>query len=338
MVLKFSQIKFSSPALMAPMAGYTDKAFRRILKKTGASLLFGEFVSADGLVRENEKSLELLEFEKNERPFGIQLFGSEPEIMANAAQIVENYSPDLIDLNFGCPVPKVVKKGAGAALLKDLPRLEKIAAAVAGAVSLPVTAKIRSGWDRNTIVVTEAARRLEAAGIQAVTVHPRTRSMGYSGAADWNLIKEVKQNLTIPIIGNGDIWQAEDAIRMMKETGCDFVMVARGALRNPWIFRQIQELLSGREPFSPTNFEFLQLIREHLYLAIQYRGEKRALKEIRKFLAFYLKGKPGASRIRSSVHLLETGEEIDNLLVQYYSIDQDKGETFPVLADRSSTV
>lgn len=336
MITRFSQIEFSSPALMAPMAGYTDRAFRRILKKAGASLLFGEFVSADGLVRENEKSLELLEFDKIERPFGIQLFGSEPEIMANAAQIVEHYSPDLIDLNFGCPVPKVVKRGAGAALLRDLPRLEKIARAVVSAVSLPVTAKIRSGWDKNSIVVTEVAKRLEDAGIQAVTVHPRTRSMGYSGIADWNLIKEVKQNLTIPVIGNGDIWQAEDAIRMMEETACDLVMVARGALRNPWIFRQIQELSSGREPFSPTNMEFLQLIREHLRLAIQYRGEKRALKEIRKFLAFYLKGKPGAGKIRSSIHLLETGEEIDNLLVQYFSIDREKGEAFPVPADAGS--
>jgi len=182
---------------MAPMAGYTDRAFRKIVKKMGAALVFAEFLSADGLVRESSKTLELLQFDKNERPVGIQIFGNDPMVMAGAAQIVETFQPDVIDLNFGCPVPKVIKKGAGAALLKNLNKLEIISKAVVNAVSIPVTAKIRSGWDKNSIVVEEAAQRIENAGIQAITVHPRTRSMGYSGKADWELIAKVKNKLTI---------------------------------------------------------------------------------------------------------------------------------------------
>lgn len=316
--MKFSDIKFSSPAFMAPMSGYTDRAFRRILKKMGAALLFGEFLSADGLVRKNIKTLELLQFDSSEKPFGIQIFGSDPDVMANAAQIVEEFQPDVIDINFGCPVPKVVKKNAGAALLLDLPRLEKIAKRIVNAVNCPVTAKIRSGWDLKQIVAIETAQRLESAGIHAITVHPRTRSMGYSGKADWNIIKNVKATVSVPVIGNGDIWIAQDAFRMMDETNCDFVMVARGALRNPWIFKQIEAIAKGiKNGFTPTLPEWSELILEHLHFAVYYNGEMRAIKEMRKFIAFYLKGRPGASRIRSTIHKLERIEEVKSVLMDF---------------------
>ena len=303
---------------MAPMAGYTDRAFRKILKKMGPALLFGEFLSADGLVRKNDKTLELLQFHPSERPFGIQIFGDNPDIMANAAQIVEESQPDIIDINLGCPVPKVVKKGAGAALLLNLPKLEQVAKRVVNAVACPVTAKIRSGWDLNRIVAIETAQRLENAGVQAITVHPRTRSMGYSGKADWDIIKKVKEKIAVPVIGNGDIWEAQDAFNMMQETNCDFVMVARGALRNPWIFKQINALHQKNEKVSdPTPREWLEVILKHLHLAVGNNGEKRAIKEMRKFFAFYLKGKPGASRIRSTIHRLETLDEIEDLLLSF---------------------
>ena len=309
---------------MAPMAGYTDRAFRKIVKKMGAALVFAEFLSADGLVRENSKTLELLQFDKNERPVGIQIFGNDPMVMAGAAQIVETFQPDVIDLNFGCPVPKVIKKGAGAALLKNLNKLEIISKAVVNAVSIPVTAKIRSGWDKNSIVVEEAAQRIENAGIQAITVHPRTRSMGYSGKADWELIAKVKNKLTIPVIGNGDIWCSEDSFRMMEETHCDFVMVARGALGNPWIFKEIQSFQFGKKSnVNDFKMEWLDIVFEHLDLAKRFNGEKRAVKEMRKFLAFYLKGKPGASHIRHLIHTLSSIDDIKETFINYYNDNEE---------------
>ena len=287
----------------------------------GAGLVFGEFVSADGLVRQNKKSLELIRFEKNERPFGIQLFGNDPSIMANAAQIVEFYQPDLIDLNFGCPVPKVVKKGAGAALLRNIEKLSQIARHVVRAVSIPVTAKIRSGWDKNHIVAEEVAKSLENEGIAAITIHPRTKTMGYSGNADWDIIKRVKNAVSIPVIGNGDIWEANDVFRMIEYTGCDYAMIARGAIRKPWIFKQVNLIHKKLDPdYTPSNNELLQMIMEHLNLALKYdANESRAIKEMRKFFPYYLKGKPGVSEIRSKIHLLETKEDIENIIEKYFN-------------------
>ncbi len=315
---KFTELVFSSPAFLAPMAGYTDSAFRQTCKNFGAALMFGEFVSADGVVRKGAKTLELLRFNPVERPFGIQLFGSDPEVMAAAAQVVEEYQLDVIDLNFGCPVQKVVKRGAGAALLNDLNRMTAIAQQVVRAVATPVTAKIRSGWDHKQIILFEAAQRLEQAGIQAVTVHPRTRNMGYSGKADWSQIAQVKKLVAIPVIGNGDIWQAADALRMLAETGCDYVMVARGALGKPWIFRQIADLVSGREPvFQPSWSEWLQIVRTHLQLACQYHDETRAIREMRKHLAFYLKGRAGASKLRRSLLVQNSLQEVEFILTAF---------------------
>jgi len=293
------------------MAGFTDQPFRRICKRLGAGFLFGEFVSADGLVYESRKTFALLDFLEEEHPFAIQIFGSDPGIMARAARIVRRFEPDVLDINYGCPVKKVVKRGAGAALLRDLNRLEDIAKAVVDASEAPVTAKIRIGWSKDEIVAVEVSQRLERAGIQAVTVHARTQTMGYSGRAVWPVIAEVKRAVSIPVLGNGDIWQASDAVRMFRETGCDFVMVGRGAIGNPWIFREIGTLLGdGTEHPSPTLQERGEICLQHFGWALEFYGRQKGVFEMRKHLAAYTKGLPGASRFRAQLMALTQPETI----------------------------
>ena len=296
---------------MAPMAGFTDQPFRRICKKLGAGFLFGEFVSADGLVYESRKTFDLLDFLEEEHPFAIQIFGSDPGVMARAAKIVHRFEPDVLDINYGCPVKKVVRRGAGAALLRDLDRLEAIAKAMVDVSEIPVTAKIRIGWSKEEIVAVEAARRLEDAGVRAVAVHARTRTMGYSGRAVWQAIADVKKAVSIPVLGNGDIWSASDALKMIKETGCDFVMVGRGAIGNPWIFREIGALLKGEGEISqPTLQERGEICLQHFQWALEFYGHRKGVFEMRKHLAAYAKGLPGASRFRAKLMNLTQPESI----------------------------
>jgi len=293
------------------MAGAADSAFRMIAKEGGAAMVYSELVSAEGLVRDSCKTHDLMVFSPQERPIGIQLFGSEPKSMAEAARHVEALQPDLIDINFGCPVKKVIKHGAGSAVLKDLSLLRSIVHAVVQASHLPVTMKIRIGWDHESIVAVEAARICECEGASAITVHARTRSMGYSGKADWTVIRQVKEAVQIPVFGNGDVITPQDAKHMLDETGCDLVMIGRGAMGRPWIFQHVHHFLqTGELLLEPTLDERFKICLKHLDLSIQQKGEKRAVREMRKQFGWYIKGLRGASQLRAELFQMTEREAV----------------------------
>ena len=311
-------VKISGRSILAPMAGVADTPFRLIAKEWGASAVFTELISADGIVRNSAKSYRLFQFLSEERPIGVQLFGNEPEIMTKAAIEVEKVKPDFIDLNFGCPAKKVVARGAGAALLKELPRMRAIVRAVVSAVSTPVFGKIRSGWDDKHLVAVEAARILEEEGACAVTVHPRTQKMKFKGKADWEIIKQVKESVSIPVIGNGDIMSPKDGKKMMNTTGCDLIMIGRGALGRPWIFKQTNHYLKTGELLEePDNKKRIEVCIKHYNLAIKSLGEERAVKEMRKHIGWYVKGMPGSSKFRREIFLLTDPETVISKLRKY---------------------
>jgi len=298
-MFKIGPIQVKSKALLAPMAGVTGHPFRVLCKEQGAGLVYTEFVSANGIIRENQKTLDMMKFTESERPIGVQIFGETPEVLAQSAKYIEDIvKPDLIDLNFGCPVPKVTKRGAGSAILKDLPLMDDVARAVVEAVSIPVTAKIRSGWNNGCIVAPVAAAALEEAGIKALTLHPRTTKQLYTGEADWSLIAETRKAISIPLIGNGDIKSAADAKRMIDETGCDGVMIGRRALGNPWIFREINEYLdTGTLSGAVRLIDRVKLCHRHLYLEAVSMGDYRATNYIKKHLSWVSKGLSRCLRI-----------------------------------------
>ena len=319
-VMKVLGLDIEGRAVLAPMAGITDTPFRLLARECGASLVFSELVSADGLVRNSEKTFRLMDFLPGERPIGIQLFGSDPFILGEAARLAESRQPDWIDLNFGCPAKKVVRRGAGAALLTDLDRLKEIAKRVTAAVRLPVSAKIRSGWEEGKPVAVEAARILESEGIAAITVHARTRQAGFKGRADWDVIREVREAVSVPVIGNGDAASPEDAERMVRETGCDLVMIGRGALGRPWIF-SMMNAAPGRAAASaePGFGERIDFCLRHYRLALQYRPESKAVKEMRKHIAWYIKGMPGAAEFRREAFTLTDHDEVMRRLEEFKS-------------------
>lgn len=303
-MIKIGPIELNTRAFLAPMAGVTGHPFRILCKEQGAALVYTEFVSANGIIRENRKTLDMMKFTESERPIGVQIFGETPEVLAQSAKYIEDVvKPDLIDLNFGCPVPKVTKRGAGSAILRDLPLMDDVARAVVESVSIPVTAKIRSGWNNGCIVAPVAAAALEEAGIAALTLHPRTTKQLYTGEADWSLIAETRKAISIPFIGNGDIKSAHDAKRMIDETGCDGVMIGRRALGNPWIFNEINEYLeTGVVPDPIRLIDRVKLCHRHLYLEEVAMGAARATNYIKKHLSWYLKGFPGASDYRKRLY------------------------------------
>jgi len=303
-MLKIGNLSIQTPVLLAPMAGVTDYSFRILCKEQGAGIVYSEFVSAHGIIRKNEKTLDMIKFTDEERPIGIQIFGDEPEVMGNAARFVaDQFKPDIIDINYGCPVPKITKRGAGSAALKDLCLMGEITSAVVESVpQVPVTVKMRAGWDSQSIVVETAGNQLEKAGVKAITLHPRTTKQHFTGKSDWSLIKTLKQAVSIPVIGNGDIDTADDVKRMFEETGCDAVMIGRAALGNPWIFRELKSIFEKGDPLpAPFISDRIFTCRRHLNLLVENRGERIGLNLMRKHFGWYIKGFPGAGEFRKEL-------------------------------------
>jgi nifR3 family TIM-barrel protein len=290
---------------LAPLAGFTDNAFRTICKKCGADVVVSEMVSVDGLIHNKEKSLKYLDFTDFQRPYGIQLFGSDPVIMAKGAEIALAEKPDFIDVNMGCPVKKVVKRGAGSALMISPELAENIIKEiknVTSGTSIPLSVKIRAGWDNFNINAVEFGKRMENAGCDIMCLHPRTRSQMFSGQSDWSLIKKLKEKLTIPLIGNGDINSIEDIIRMFNETGCDSVMIGRGVLGKPWILRNIKEYFKSGGISDISWLEKMEIIKEHFMLEIKNKGETKALIEMRNHFSHYTKGLPDGAKVREFIN------------------------------------
>lgn len=315
--LKIGNVELENNILLAPMAGITDLPFRLICKEFGPGLVCTEMVSSKGLFYQDQKTEQILDTTNEKRPIAMQIFGNDVEAMKYAAKYVSQKA-DIIDINMGCPAPKVVKNGDGSKLLLNLDLAEEIVKEVVESATVPVTVKIRKGWDNEHIVAVEAAKRIERAGASAITIHGRTRSEYYAGIADWDIIKQVKQAVNIPVIGNGDIKSPEDAKKIFEQTNVDGIMVGRAALGNPWIFRDIVDYLSGR-PIKPvSNEEKLKTILQHIELAVKQKGETIAIKEMRKHISSYIKNSKEASKLRERVNQIETKDLLVQCLKEYF--------------------
>ena len=318
--MKIGNIEIKNKVVLAPMAGISNSAFRTIAKEMGAGIIECEMVSSKAIMYDSKKTKDMLYMTDFERPISQQIFGSDIESFTIAAKyIYENMKPDIIDINMGCPVPKVALGAqAGSALLKNPEKIKEIVSAVVNTVPIPVTVKIRSGWDENSINAVEVAKVIEESGASAITIHPRTRKQGYSGKADWNIIKQVKNAVSIPVIGNGDIKNCYDAKRMIDETECDAVMIGRATLGNPWIIKEcVNYLEDGTLPKEISIKEKLDMIRYHLELLLKTKPEKIALLEMRSHIAWYLKGIPKSKELKEAVFKTKTKEEIIDLLNKY---------------------
>lgn len=317
---KIGNIEIENQLVLAPMAGISNTSYRKIIKKMGAGLIYAEMVSTNAIAYGNEKTYNLLKMDESERPIVQQVFGSDIKTFVTAAKIIEEtMHPDIIDINMGCPVPKVaVHAQAGSALLKNPQKIGEIVKGVVECVSVPITVKIRSGWDEKNINAVEVAKICEKNGASAIAIHARTRSEGYSGKANWNIIKEVKENVNIPVIGNGDVTSPKLAKKMLDETGCDAVMIGRGALGNPWIFKSCLEYLnSGKIIEEPSNIEKIEMIKEHYNLLKEDKNEHIALLEIRTHALYYLKGMPESKIYKERICKTKNKEELFNILKEY---------------------
>lgn len=317
---KIGNVKIDNQTVLAPMAGICDSAFRRIVKSMGCGLIETEMVSDKAIMYDNYKTKEMLYMTEEERPISQQIFGAEPESFKIASEFIHEYmKPDIIDINMGCPVRKVaIKSKAGSALLKNPAKAEEIVKAVVDSVPIPVTVKIRSGWSKNSINAIEMAKRVEKAGASAITVHPRTREDRYDIPADWSIIKQVKEEVSIPVIGNGDIWTCYDAKRMLDETGCDGIMIGRAIRGNPWLVKQcIDYIDNGIEPERVSAEEKISMAKKHAELLIDLKGEEIAIPEMRSHAAYYLKNLPGSFEVKPKIFKTNTKEELFNILDEY---------------------
>jgi tRNA-dihydrouridine synthase B len=320
--MRIGSVQTDSPFVLAPLAGVSDSPFRQLAREQGASMVFTEMVSADGLARGNQTTIDYCAFASHERPIGIQLFGSDPGIMAEATRrlgdLPEDRRPDVIDVNMGCPVRKVVNRCAGAALLQNVSLASEIIRRMSEVSSVPVMAKIRLGWDGNSRNVVEVAQALEGAGARAVAIHARTRAEKFEGAAHWEMITEAKQAVGIPVIGNGDVRTAEDAQRMLEMTGCDAVMLGRAAFGDPWVFRRVRAWHEQKERLAPpTAEERLAAGVRHLAMMVADVGPVAAAREMRKHVAWYIKGLPNSARVREQVNHTRSADELAELLQTY---------------------
>ena len=325
--IKIGRVTINRTAAVAPMAGVADRAYRLMCKKYGAAYVVSEMVSAKGICYSDKKTASLCTVTDEERPMAVQLFGSEPEFMAEAVKIVLEYSPDIIDINMGCPVPKVVNTGAGSALMKDIPLAARITeAAVRAAGDVPVTVKHRAGWHYPEPNAVEMAKALEASGAAALAVHGRSRDQYYSGESHNDIIRDVKQAVKIPVIGNGDVTDADSCIRMYEETGCDLVMIGRGSYGNPFVFREIEGRLRGEEYTAPTLEEKMKVMLEHIRLILQLseKNEELAMHEARKHAAWYMNGYYGSAKFRGRCYLLSSYAEAEALAEEFIQLQRSR--------------
>lgn len=313
--IRIGQVKIEKTAALAPMASVADKAYRLIAKEFDAAYCVGEMASCKGLCYSDRKTAELLSVSAAERPMAVQLFGAEPEFMAKAVKIAEQYKPDIIDINAGCPMPKIVRGGAGSALMRTPELFGELVRAAAGSTDIPVTVKIRAGWDESSKNAVELALIAEENGAAAVAVHGRTKEQLYSGKADWDIIKAVKRAVSIPVIGNGDVQSVEDCARMYEYTGCDLVMIGRGSYGRPWLFGQIRDHFEGKAPRpEPDLDEKLDIMRRHIALLVEDKGERTGMKEARRQAAWYIKGIDGAASLRNKFAGMNTLDDLDELI------------------------
>lgn len=317
--MKIGNIKLDNNVFLAPLAGFTDLPFRLLCKEEGAGLVFTEMVSAKGMYYNDEKTEILTTTHEKERPVAIQIFGSDPQIMSQVVKEKLNPRDDIaiIDINMGCPAPKIVKNNDGCALMNNPPLVEEILKEIIKVSKKPVTIKIRKGYDANSINGIEIAKIAEACGISAITIHGRTRDMYYSGAADWDYIKKLKAEVSIPVIGNGDIFEPEDGIRMLEHTGCDGLLIGRGSMGNPWIFKRIINLIEGKSDEKPSPQEIIELSIRHLDMTCDYKGERIGINEMRKHIAHYLKGLKNSNEVKNKINTINDKEKVKAILLEY---------------------